>query len=227
MRRVIIGCVLASAALSVAALGLFGVHGRASGAAAAQAKGTQGVILQDKRFIHVDILGPVPDNPSVTLSRPGFTFTDQTNEVTKSNGVNNGVSVKARAVKGAGGAGVLTVTVTGLDPVTIPSDTQDPPAKHKFDRHGTRLKDGEQVVLYLFASSWPNVDPQLIDLVQNEFYFPDKYMIPVTKGNKKIGVKITGTATKRSKPIKPRDGDDISVQVTGFDNYDHPASTTD
>jgi hypothetical protein len=131
-----IGWVLASSALSLAALGLFGVHGRASAAAAAQ-------------------------------------------------------------------------------------------AKSKFDRHGARLKDGEQVVIRLFTSNWPTGNVALTGLVQKDFDFPDQWMIILKKDDNPIGVKITGTATKRTTSRKDRDGDDITVQVTPFQDYNYPASSTD
>jgi hypothetical protein len=127
MKLMKIGSLLASAALAVALVSLAGGYGRTTSAAPALATGKFGVVLTDGQFVDIDILGPVPDNPTVTLSRSGFTFTE-THVVIKKKGVNNGVKIKAKAQAKTNlltGGDDLTVTVTGLTDVNIPSDTQD------------------------------------------------------------------------------------------------------
>jgi hypothetical protein len=98
-----------------------------------QAKtGKHGVILKDGQDVCIHILGPVDEYPSVTLHCNGFDLDIQTQTVTtktqNNNKVPNGVMITATAKangKDRLNGDDLTVTVSPLAPVTIPTDTED------------------------------------------------------------------------------------------------------
>jgi hypothetical protein len=156
MKRIKAASTLASAALAGALLAMFGAQLRKTDAAP-QTPITlkHGVILKLNRDFHVHLLGPVSDNPTITLSHPKYTFTVKVVQVSSNphGGANlgarfiatpTGLKTQAAAEAAKQGSAAqgqekpkvgrqpfdgddLTVTVNGGNPATvnIPTASED------------------------------------------------------------------------------------------------------